>query len=97
MTVNYKPHQFQLACEIFEREAPEIAYWESERPIDMVVGCLEQWESDGLRPPELMDWLRRFREDKRAATKGYWNAIHDDIRSAFRDGADPIPGCLMPG
>jgi glyceraldehyde-3-phosphate dehydrogenase (ferredoxin) len=97
MDVNYKAHQFQLAREIYEREAPKIVYWESERVMDMVMGYLTQWESDGLRAPELMEWLARFREDKRTAVKDYWNAIYDGIRSAFQDGADAIPDVLTPG
>lgn len=97
MDVDYKAHQFELAREIFEREAPKIGYWESERVIDMVMGFLEQWESDGLRTPELMEWLGRFREDKHAAARAYWNAVLDGIRSAFRDGPDAIPESFTPG
>ena len=95
--VNYKAHQFQLAREIYEREAPKIVFWESERVMDMVMGYLVQWESDGLRTPELMEWLARFREDKRTAVRDYWNAIYSGIRSAFKDGSDAIPDILTPG
>lgn len=97
LDVSYKAHQFHLAREIYEREAPKIGFWESERVMDMVMGYLVQWESDGLRTPELMEWLTRFREDKKAATKAYWNAIYDGIRSAFRDGPDAIPDSFTPG
>jgi glyceraldehyde-3-phosphate dehydrogenase (ferredoxin) len=97
LEVNYKAHQFQLAREIYEREAPKIVYWESERVMDMIMGYLVQWESDGLQTPELLDWLRRFREDKAAATKAYWNGIYSGIRSAFKDGPDAIPDSFTPG
>ena len=97
LDVNYKDHQFNLAREIYEREAPKIVYWESERVIDMVMGYLEQWESDGLRTPELVELLRRFREDKRSAAKDYWNATYSGIRSAFKDGPGSIPDTLTPG
>jgi glyceraldehyde-3-phosphate dehydrogenase (ferredoxin) len=97
MDLNYKAHQFQLAREIYEREAPKIVYWESERVIDMIMGYLVQWERDGLRTPELMEWLGRFREDKQAAVKAYWNAIYGGIRSAFQDGPDAIPDSFTPG
>ena len=97
MDVNYKDHQFQLAREIYEREAPKIEYWESERVVDMVMGYLVQWESDGLRTPELMDWLNRFREDKHVAAKAYWKAVYHGIRSAFYDGPDAIPDSFTPG
>jgi glyceraldehyde-3-phosphate dehydrogenase (ferredoxin) len=97
LEANYKDHQFHLAREIYEREAPKIVFWESERVMDMVMGYLVQWESDGLRTPELMDWLNRFREDKPAAVKAYWKAIYDGIRSAFTDGPDAIPDSFTPG
>ena len=97
LDVNYKAHQFQLAVAIYDREAPKIVFWESERVMDMVMGYLVQWERDGLRTPELMEWLTRFREDKREATKAYWSAIYHGIRSAFRDGADAIPDSFTPG
>jgi hypothetical protein len=63
----------------------------------MVMGYLVQWESDGLRTPELLDWLARFRADKKAAVKDYWNAIYSGIRSAFKDGPDLIPDNFTPG
>jgi glyceraldehyde-3-phosphate dehydrogenase (ferredoxin) len=97
MDADYKAHQYGLAREIYEREYPKIVYWESERVIDMVMGYLEQWESDGLRTPELMDWLNRFRTDMHAAAKEYWKAMYDGIRSAFKDGPDAIPDSFTPG
>ena len=97
MDVDYKAHQFGLAREIYEREAPKIVFWESERVMDMVMGYLVQWESDGLRSPELMEWLGRFREDKHSATKAYWDAIYNGIKSAFKDGPNAIPDNPTPG
>jgi hypothetical protein len=44
-----------------------------------------------------MEWLAHFRENKAAATKAYWNAIYNGIRSAFRDGPDAIPDSFTPG
>jgi len=96
LDVNYKAHQFQLASEIYNRESPKIVYWESERVIDMVMGYLVQWESDGLRTPELVKWLAHFREDKNAAAKAYWKAVREGIRDAFKDGADAIPDSFTP-
>jgi glyceraldehyde-3-phosphate dehydrogenase (ferredoxin) len=96
LDVNYKAHQFQLAHEIYERESPKIVYWESERVIDMVMGYLVQWESDGLRTPDLVEWLARSREDKKAAAKAYWETVSDGTRFAFKDGADAIPESFTP-
>ena len=97
LDVDYKAHQFQLAREIYEREAPKIGYWESERVIDMLMGYLQQWESDGLRTPELMEWLKLFREDKHGAARAYWQAASNGIRSAFRAGPQAIPDSPTPG
>jgi glyceraldehyde-3-phosphate dehydrogenase (ferredoxin) len=97
LDADYKAHQFHLAREIYEREAPKIEYWESIRVIDMVMGYLEQWESDGLRAPELIDWLSRFRQDKHAAAREYWKAISTGIRLAFTDGPQSIPDNPTPG
>jgi glyceraldehyde-3-phosphate dehydrogenase (ferredoxin) len=94
---DYKAHQFGLAREIYEREAPKIVFWESERVMDMVMGYLVQWESDGLRTTELMEWLRHFREDKQTAVRDYWNAIYNGIKSAFNDGPGAIPDNFTPG
>jgi glyceraldehyde-3-phosphate dehydrogenase (ferredoxin) len=97
MDADYKAHQFHLAREIYQREAPKIVYWESERVLDMIMGYLVQWESDGLRTPELLEWLERFREDKQAAAKTYWKAISTGIRSAFQDGPGAIADSFTPG
>ena len=97
LKVDYKAHQFHLAHEIYEREAPKIIFWESERVMDMVMGYLVQWESDGLRTPALMAWLGSFRKDKSAAAKAYWEAVYNGIRSAFENGPDAIPDNFTPG
>ena len=44
-----------------------------------------------------MEWLERFREDKKVAVKAYWNAIYGGIHSAFKDGPDAIPDSFTPG
>lgn len=95
--MDYKAHQFKLSAEIYQREAPKISYWESERVIDMVMGYLAQWEADGLKTPELVDWLARFRADKVTAAREYWLAIRAGIRAGYEGGADAIPNSLTPG
>ena len=97
LNVDYKAHQFKLAEQIYQREAPKIIFWESERVIDMVMGYLVQWEVDGLTTPELLSWLARFREDKFAAAREYWQAVRTGIKAGFADGADAIPNSLTPG
>ncbi len=97
LDVDYKAHQFYLSREIFKRESTKITFWESERVIDMVMGYLVQWEADGLKTPELTDWLTRFRADKHTAAKEYWKAIRTGIKAGFDDGPDVIPNSLTPG
>jgi len=97
LDVDYKAHQFKLSKEIYERETTKIIYWESERVIDMVMGYLVQWETDGLKTPELINWLARFREDKFAAAQEYWHAMRSGIKAGFAGGADAIPNNLTPG
>ena len=63
----------------------------------MVMGYLVQWEADGLKTPELTDWLTRFRADKHTAAKEYWKAIRTGIKAGFDDGPDVIPNSLTPG
>jgi glyceraldehyde-3-phosphate dehydrogenase (ferredoxin) len=41
--VNYKPHQFDLARQIFEREGDTVVFWESERTVDIIWQFLEKW------------------------------------------------------
>ncbi|HEY3311483.1 MAG TPA: aldehyde ferredoxin oxidoreductase C-terminal domain-containing protein [Anaerolineales bacterium] len=97
LELDYKAHQYYLSQEIFRREAPKTIYWESERVVDMIMGYLEQWEADGLKTPELLDWLQRFRADKFKAARDYWQALRDGITAAFTDGPDAIPNSLTPG
>ena len=61
------------------------------------MGYLEQWEADGLKTPEFMNWLARFREDKLAAAQEYWHAVRTGIMAGFADGPETIPNSLTPG
>jgi len=97
LQVDYKAHQFELSREIFEREAEKIVYWESERVVDMLMGFLIQWEADGLKDPELLSWLERFRQDKFTAARAFWDATLTGIRASFSEGPDSVPNNLSPG
>ncbi|RPH62860.1 MAG: aldehyde ferredoxin oxidoreductase [Chloroflexi bacterium] len=97
LKVNYKAHQFSLSRAIFEREAPKIVFWESERVIDLVMGFLELWEQIGLKDPELVAWLARFRENKPEAAKAFWEAIRAGTRAAFEAGPEAVPDNFTPG
>jgi len=97
LTVDYKAHQFNLANEINQREGPKALPWESQRVIDMIVGHLEQWESIGLENPNLTDWLTRFRTDKAAAAREYWQELRRGMEEGFKAGPQSIPQQLTPG
>jgi glyceraldehyde-3-phosphate dehydrogenase (ferredoxin) len=97
LTVDYKAHQFELAREIFAREAPKAQPWESERLLDLIIGFLEQWREHGLQDPALEAWLQRFAEDKQAAGRAFWEEIRQGIAAAFAAGPQAIPDQLSEG
>ena len=97
LDVDYKAHQFKVALGIYEREGGKAVPWTSARVADLVLGYLEQWESDGLQEPALHDWLARFREDKKAAARAYWDEIRRGMADAFAAGPDAIPDMATPG
>ena len=94
---DYKAHQFKLSREIFEREGGKATAWESERVADLMLGFLEQWERDGLQNADHAAWLARFRQDKMAAAREFWQQIREGIRAGFEAGPDAIPDALSPG
>ena len=64
----------------------------------MVMGYLEQWESDGLaRPPNWSSGWHVSARIKQSAAKAYWTAVREGIHAAFNDGADAIPDSFTPG
>ncbi len=97
LTVDYKAHQFELAREIFAREAPKAVPWESERLLDLIIGFLEQWRAHGLQDAALEDWLRRFVEDKQAAGRAFWEEIRHGIAAGFAAGPQAVPDQLSEG
>jgi glyceraldehyde-3-phosphate dehydrogenase (ferredoxin) len=58
----------------------------------VVWGFLEKWERDGLREPELLAWIARFRKDKWQAARDFWQEMYDGMAEAFgQDLAEPAP------
>ncbi|MBN1681390.1 MAG: aldehyde ferredoxin oxidoreductase [Anaerolineae bacterium] len=97
LDTDYKTHQFRLCKAIFDHESPKSEPWESERVADLILGFLEYWEHNGLKDPELEQWLNRFREDKKQAARDFWDEIRLGIADGFAAGADAIPDMLTPG
>lgn len=96
LDVNYKKHQFEVARDIHSVESPKSVFWESQRVGDLVFGTLEQWESHGLKDLALLDWLERFRIDKRSAAFEWWTEVLRGIQDAFADGDEMIAEVLTP-
>lgn len=97
LKVNYKKHQFDLAREIHLSESPKSVFWESQRVADLTFTFLEQWESHGLKEPELMVWLQRFMDDRSEAALAWWREVMRGIKDAFDDGGELIPDVFTPG
>ncbi len=90
---DYWAANFQLAREIHDHQSAAAAFWESERVVDIIQGFLEKWERDGLREPELLEWIARFRADKWQAARDFWQAMYDGMAEAFEEGmVEPLPG-----
>jgi len=96
LEVDYEAHQFALAKEIYAHQGEGARFWESERVVDIIQAYLERWGEIGLEDAELRDWIARFREDKWAAARAYWEEVAAGIAEAFAAGADAIPRQLSP-
>ena len=77
---------FKLAKAIHDHQSKRGVRWESERVVDIIHGFLEKWERDGLREPELLEWLARFRADKWQAARDFWQEMYDGMSEAFAQG-----------
>ena len=94
--VDYKAHQFELAQQIYELDGGAVVPWEGERTMDAVWKYLE--DIGGDKPnPDLAAWIERFRADKWAAARAYWDEIRAGIAEAFAAGPDAIPDQRAPG
>jgi len=96
MPIDYKAHQFTLAKAINDRESHKSAPWESERIADLLLEFLKSWGEFGLKDENLRYWLDRAQEDKMAATREFWAAIHKGQAEAFAAGPEAIPDILTP-
>jgi glyceraldehyde-3-phosphate dehydrogenase (ferredoxin) len=100
--INYKNHQFKLVKQIYEYESARIAFWESERTIDVIWKYLEKWGELGVKDTAqngerlLIEWLDWFRTDKWAAARAYWDEIRQGIEDAIEAGPTEIPDIAPP-
>ena len=83
---DYWRDQFMLAKGIHDHQSARGVMWESERVVDIIHGFLEKWERNGLREPELLAWLEKFRADKWQAAREFWQEMYDGMSEAFAQG-----------
>ncbi len=52
-------------------------FWESERNIDFIYTFLKRKQTiDKSEDPDLLHWINRFEQDKKAAALDFWYEIH---------------------
>ncbi|HTP11420.1 MAG TPA: aldehyde ferredoxin oxidoreductase C-terminal domain-containing protein [Anaerolineae bacterium] len=92
LNFDYWRDQFTLAKAIHDHQSSRGVMWESERVVDIIRGFLEKWGRDGLREPELLAWLEKFRADKWQAAREFWQEMYDGMSEAFVAGfPEPTP------
>jgi glyceraldehyde-3-phosphate dehydrogenase (ferredoxin) len=91
LPLDYKAHQFEVVKAICEEEIGGVTFWEGERTVDIIQGYLESWERLELKDPALDQWLERFRADKWAAAREYWEEIRAGVLETLAGGPDLIP------
>lgn len=79
-SIDYETHHRRLAARIFELQEADAVFWESARVVDLLAGFLEKWERFGLVNDELEEWVERFRADRWAAARAWW----DEMRAGAR-------------
>jgi glyceraldehyde-3-phosphate dehydrogenase (ferredoxin) len=94
--VDYKAHQFELARQVYEMEGDRSTFWESQRTVEIVFQYLEKWDRLGLKDPDLLAWISRFRADHWEAARGYWEEIRTGIMEAFQAGVEAVPDVVAP-
>ncbi len=93
LNFDYWGDNFKLAKAIHDHQSKPSVFWESERVVDILHGFLEKWGRDGLRDPDLLAWLDRFRADKWQAARDFWQAMYEGMAEAFATGmAEPPHG-----
>jgi glyceraldehyde-3-phosphate dehydrogenase (ferredoxin) len=86
LNFDYWRDQFMLAKAIHDHQSARGVAWESERVVDIIHGFLEKWERNGLREPELLSWLDKFRVDKWQAAREFWQEMYDGMSESFAQG-----------
>lgn len=83
LNFDYWQTNFKLAKAIHDHQSAQSVFWESERVVDLIATFIFNWEQDGLRDPELLVWAERFRADKWAAARAFWQEMYTGMAEAF--------------
>jgi glyceraldehyde-3-phosphate dehydrogenase (ferredoxin) len=86
LNFDYWRDNFTLAKAIHDHQSAQGVFWESERVVDLIATFIFNWENDGLRDPDLLAWAERFRADKWAAARAFWQELYDGMAEAFANG-----------
>jgi len=61
-------------------------FWESERDFDFVYSFLQRkHDVEGNNDPELMNWLDKFKKDKKESSLNFWYEIHKGVHESLRE------------
>ena len=81
VNIDIKAHHKKLAQLINWNNKP--VFWESERIVDIIWKYLEKILTGEPENQELTVWVEKFRSDKWAAAKEYWEQLRDGMNSGF--------------
>jgi glyceraldehyde-3-phosphate dehydrogenase (ferredoxin) len=80
--VDADAHHKQIAREMHAENRAQP--WETTRVVDLIHTYLLKVRADGPKEAGLDGWLDRFRSDKRAAARAYWQEIRDGFEDALK-------------
>lgn len=81
LKLDYVEHHKQLSRRLnaMNRSRP----WENERVVDLMKTYHEKVQRDGPKVTELDAWVERFRADKWAAARAYWQELREGLDEAL--------------
>ncbi len=91
LDIDFWKMNYELCKSIYLYQANTSRFWESERVIDIIHGYLQKWQRDGLKDPDLENWIARFADNKHEAAKSFWQAMYDGMVEAFSNGMSEPP------
>jgi glyceraldehyde-3-phosphate dehydrogenase (ferredoxin) len=81
--VDLRAHHAALARRINARNPA--AFWESRRVVDLVGSYLRRKAEEGVKRPELEEWLGRFARDPWQAGRDFWYEVRQGVDEALAE------------